>query len=205
MPQGATALSILAVCTANMCRSVRTAHLLNKHAGDLSLEIFSAGTETEPGEHACGAALRDPLTHRSQQLEKPLLDAADLVLVMEAAHRRYVMREAVLAHPKTFLMTEAGRLFPLVLAELERVLDGADSEWLHVPAEFASLSESARMLWFVSEAHEARQFFIEEDPDVIDTHGPGAVNHPDAYALIEANVNAILGSLRALSNKANVN
>ena len=191
-------VNVLAVCTANMCRSVHTELAIKRNAGDLPLSVSSAGVNTEPGEAACPEATSSPNTHRSRQIDDELVDAADLVLVMESTHKSRVVREHPRGRRKLFKVAEAGSLFPAVVAELGRVRGGAESEWLQVPADFDSLSHPARILWLVDEAHNAREYIVEEYEDMTDTHGVAGITHRGIYALIDQNLEKILGSLRAI-------
>ena len=192
-------LTVLAVCTANMCRSVRTELQIRNLGADLPLVVSSAGVHAEVGEAACTHATDSPLTHRSRQVEGDLIEDADLVLVMESSHKSWIVREHVRARRKIFKVAEAGRLFPTVVAELGRVRQGQESEWLQVPSGFEYLSHGARMLWLIDEAHNAREFLVQSDPDLTDTHGVPGVTHKGIYALLDQNLEVILGSLRSLN------
>ena len=140
-----------------------------------------------------------PQTHRSRQVEADLVEEADLVLVMESSHKSYVVREHVRARRKIFKVTEASRLFQAVVAELRQVRQGKESQWLQVPSGFEFLSHGARMLWLIDEAHNAREFLVQSDPDLTDTHGVKGVTHRGIYALLDQNLEVILGSLRSLN------
>jgi hypothetical protein len=182
-----------------MCRSVRTELQIRNLGADLPLIVSSAGVNAEVGEAACTHATDGPLTHRSRQVEADLIEDADLVLVMESSHKSYVVREHVRARRKVFKVAEASRLFQAVVAELARVRQGHESEWLQVPSGFEYLSHGARMLWLIDEAHNAREFLVQSDPDMTDTHGVPGVTHRGIYALLDQNLEAILGSLRSLN------
>ena len=192
-------LTVLAVCTANMCRSVRTELQIRNLGADLPLVVSSAGVAAEVGEAACTHATESPQTHRSRQVEADLVEEADLVLVMESSHKSYIVREHVRARRKIFKVTEASRLFQAVVAELRQVRQGKESQWLQVPSGFEFLSHGARMLWLIDEAHNAREFLVQSDPDLTDTHGVKGVTHRGIYALLDQNLEVILGSLRSLN------
>lgn len=94
-------LSVLFVCTANICRSayaqVRAEQLL---ADDPSIRVSSAGVygwENHPLDAAMAAEAlargADPSAFRSRPLRPALLSAADLVLTAEAAHRSVILRD----------------------------------------------------------------------------------------------------------------
>lgn len=182
-----------------MCRSVHTELYIQSQATDLPLEVSSAGVNTEPGEAACTHATSSPNTHRSRQIDDEIVDAADLVLVMESAHKSRVVREHARGRRKLFKVAEAASLFPTVLTEFGRVNAGDESEWLQVPANFDDLSHPARILWLVDEADNARDYIVAEYDDMTDTHGVPGVTHKGIYAQIDQNLEKILGSLRALT------
>lgn len=184
-----------------MCRSVHTELRIRENSQDLPLVVSSAGVNTEPGEAACREATSSPNTHRSRQIDDEIVDRADLLLVMESAHKSRIVREHPRGRRKMFMVAEAAWLFPKVLAELARVRAGEESEWLQVPAEFESLSHPARILWLVDEAHNAREYIVQDYDDITDTHGVPGVTHRGVYALLDQNLEKILGSLRALGTK----
>ena len=91
---------ILFICTGNTCRSPMAAgyfrHLLAK-AGRSDVEVISAGTFAGNGEPASAAAVQalreqgvDLSSHRSTPLTLALLQDADLIITLTAAHRRHV-------------------------------------------------------------------------------------------------------------------
>lgn len=80
---------------------------------DSEVRVISAGVWAEQGDRASTGAtivLRnrgiDMAAHRSQPLSLALLKAADIVLVMEEAHRRSIFHLAPEVLPKVFLLTE---------------------------------------------------------------------------------------------------
>ncbi len=107
---------ILFVCTGNSCRSplaeIAARRLLDRAApGDFA--VSSAGTNADPGGRASdGARLvarengLELERFRSGRLTPELLEAADLVLVMEPAHRSKVLSMQPLADTKTMLVGE---------------------------------------------------------------------------------------------------
>ncbi len=109
--------TILFVCTANICRSPMAA---GAHArpyresraglggpGALGGRLGRAG---QPGQHerGRGPAPRgiDLAEHRSQPLTYALLKEADIILVMEEAHRRSIFYMAPEVLAKVYLLTE---------------------------------------------------------------------------------------------------
>ena len=103
---------ILAVCTANMCRSPMAEALLRHHLAraGVAAEVSSAGL-MEPGHAAAPEVVEllserdlDASAHVSRRLSQPLIEGSDLVLAMARDH----LREAVLLAPRAF-----GRVFTL--------------------------------------------------------------------------------------------
>jgi protein-tyrosine-phosphatase len=109
--------TILFVCTANICRSPMAAGLMRDRIAKAGLgpevRVLSAGVWAEPGGRAstnASAVLRlrgvDLAEHRSQSVTHALLKEADIILVMEEAHRRSIFYMAPEALPRVFLLSE---------------------------------------------------------------------------------------------------
>jgi protein-tyrosine phosphatase len=109
--------TILIVCTANVCRSPMAAGILQKHIADRGLsdqvQVISAGVYAEPGFAASKEAIAtlrqrgmDIAGHRSQQITPDLLNRADLVLVMQEAHRRSIFYFGAQYLSKVYLLSE---------------------------------------------------------------------------------------------------
>lgn len=107
---------ILFVCTGNSCRSplaeILARRLLDRAAPG-GFAVSSAGTNADAGGRASdGARLvagengLELERFRSGRLTPELLEAADLVLVMEPAHRSKVLSIQPLADTKTMLLGE---------------------------------------------------------------------------------------------------
>lgn len=91
------AISVLFVCTANVCRSPFAERLTTASGGGM-LEASSAGTWAVDG-----LAMDDPMAaelalrgghadgFHSRRLTASMVDAADLVLVMGVQHRRFIL------------------------------------------------------------------------------------------------------------------
>lgn len=90
--------TILVLCTGNICRSPLGEILLRERLADRGgVVVQSAGTSALVGEGADPLAVEvarengmDLSGHRAQQATTPLLQAADLVLVMERVHADWV-------------------------------------------------------------------------------------------------------------------
>ncbi len=107
-------VDLLVVCTGNAARSVMAGCMLSylAEAEGIGLRVTTAGTHAVDGQPASvrtRTALEavKPLgdvtlsAHRSRQLKEADLDVADLVVVMEADHVRYVRRVHPGAAPRT--------------------------------------------------------------------------------------------------------
>ncbi len=107
---------ILFVCTGNTCRSPLAEALgksLFAEAGEEGWEARSAGLFAQEGTLASSGALEiarenglDLEAFQSRLLSSEILDAADLVLVMEPGHRTGVLNLSPLADTKTYLLGE---------------------------------------------------------------------------------------------------
>ena len=89
---------ILVVCVGNICRSPMAEALLRNGLGpDSAITVSSAGIGALVGfpaaEHAMELMRENGLDisdHRARQLDRDLIAAADLVLVMESGHKRAI-------------------------------------------------------------------------------------------------------------------
>ncbi len=107
-------MRILFVCTGNTCRSPLAEVIARKIAIERGLpevEVASAGTSAWEGAPASDGSLlvamerhMDLGPHRATLLSRPLVDAADLVLVMGPHHLDRV--EALGGAGKSYLLTE---------------------------------------------------------------------------------------------------
>lgn len=105
--------SILVVCVGNICRSPMAEGLLrralNPHGGGLA--VTSAGLDAVVGAPADAMACSlmeqggiDISPHRGRQLNRAMLRSADLVLVMEQAHKTELARLDPAVRGKVFLL-----------------------------------------------------------------------------------------------------
>ena len=118
-------MKVLFVCTANTCRSP-SAEALAQATGPGDVEFASAGTHARDGEPinpdmvAVLPADLDTSGFRSRRLTTALLEEADLVLTMEAAHRTVVLDD----HPgmvrKVFTLGQLATMIDRAPAGLAR-------------------------------------------------------------------------------------
>lgn len=121
-----------------MVAGIIRARLDAEGVGD-EVSVRSAGTYAEPGEQAY-APVRvvmkergiDLSRHRSQPVSTEMVQAADLIIVMEEAHRQSIFYLSPRALRKVFLLSElAGDSAPLIDAvgrpdrEVRRMIDQA--------------------------------------------------------------------------------
>ncbi|MCX6843749.1 MAG: hypothetical protein NTX53_15885 [candidate division WOR-3 bacterium] len=90
--------SVLVVCTGNSCRSPMASSALAEMLEGIPAFVYSAGTDAPVGGPATAMAVQvlreaglDLTRHRAQQFEPEMIEAADLVLVMEEYHRERVV------------------------------------------------------------------------------------------------------------------
>jgi protein-tyrosine phosphatase len=111
-------LTVLFVCTGNICRSPLAERLfIARSAPESAVLVRSAGVyalEGYPMDEASALALRelggDGRGHRAQYLNGSLIAAADLILGAEEAHRDTVLRLAPATMRRAFTMREFARL-----------------------------------------------------------------------------------------------
>ncbi|MGQ9707323.1 MAG: arsenate reductase/protein-tyrosine-phosphatase family protein [bacterium] len=90
--------SVLVVCTGNSCRSPIAAGILNAKLKGMPVLVGSAGVAAPVGRQATGFAIAvarelgvDIAGHRARQVEKDMIEQADLILVMEDGHRKWIL------------------------------------------------------------------------------------------------------------------
>lgn len=109
---------ILFVCTGNSCRSVMAEYLLRvllQRAGRDEIEVESAGVFAISGMGSTRETQRvlqdvgaDCSTHRTRMLTADMVEAADLIFVMESFQLEEVVRRAPAAKDKAHLLRRYG-------------------------------------------------------------------------------------------------
>jgi sulfate adenylyltransferase len=118
-------VKILFVCTANICRSPSAEALARAEAPE-GVEFSSAGTHAKDGQPinpdmvAVLPADLDTSAFRSRRLTTALLEDADLVVTMEAAHRTFVLDDHPAMFRKVFTLGQLARALGLAPAGLDR-------------------------------------------------------------------------------------
>lgn len=108
------AFRVLFVCTANICRSAY-ADVVARSWGSQGIEFASAGTHAltgDPIDPPMGNLAADRGNvgeHEAQQLNRELVESADLILAMASEHRRYILDEWPSAARKIFIIGHAAR------------------------------------------------------------------------------------------------
>lgn len=151
---GETMTTVLFVCTGNTCRSPMAHVLFQEVLGEAAsrFEVLSAGTHADDGDAAARSAVEvmadcglDLQSHRSTRLTQALVERADLLLTMTAAHKQFVLEVHPEAKSKTFTLKQfvgmqgdvedpfgAGTAaYESVAAELRRLLTMAAEKILH--------------------------------------------------------------------------
>jgi protein-tyrosine phosphatase len=117
--------TILLVCTGNLCRSPMAEGILKdqlrRNGKDSLYQVRSAGTWTRDGLSASALAVEameevglDISSHRTHHLNGEDVDQANLVVVMERAHKEALLTEFPAAARKTVLLSElTGELYDI--------------------------------------------------------------------------------------------
>jgi protein-tyrosine-phosphatase len=147
------ARSVLFVCTANRIRSPMAAALwrayVTDHYPEESWEIGSAGVWTADGLPALPLTIAimaerglDLRAHRSQVIDRALMDRYALVVVMERGHKEALQMEFPKAAERTFLLSElaAPQLAPI--AGVDDPVGGDAADYRRTATELAQLLEA---------------------------------------------------------------
>lgn len=180
-------ITVLFVCTANICRSPYAAAALRAQlAAPENFNIISAGARSEwleiVGEPACSqmpvpAGVVSADGHSATQLTVDMVRDADIIITFEAAHRAAVIALLPRAQLKTYTARQARRLADAVCAD----------QWPDAAPE-----PSGNALRDLSAARSWAPF--AEDQDVTDPHGDGV----EAHHVCALEIDDIVASLAAL-------
>ncbi|MCF6376242.1 hypothetical protein L2K70_01350 [Nocardioides KLBMP 9356] len=102
-------LSVLFLCTANICRSPAMEIIARDLAGDADVVFSSSGTHAHTG-HRMNPVQAATIPHldvsgfRSRRLKPEMVDEADLVLTAESIHRQHVLDDYAHHHRKIFTL-----------------------------------------------------------------------------------------------------
>ncbi|MGY1751787.1 arsenate reductase/protein-tyrosine-phosphatase family protein [Blastococcus sp. SYSU D01042] len=179
-----TGVSVLVVCTANICRSPVGERLLASRLGGSGVTVSSAGTLAlvgRPVDPPMAGLLADAgvpaQPFAARQVRADLLRDAGLVLTMTREHRAAVVAAAPATVRRTFLLTEAAAIAEAV----------ADAGW---PAEVAE-GPAARLAALPSLAGPHR-VPGGSGADVPDPYRRPAEDYLACFALIEAAVDRLV-------------
>lgn len=216
-----TPLTILTVCTANICRSPSAATLLRRSLEPRlpGITVASAGTAAIEGYLACdlssaligeyvatryptGPTNQDMSHHRSHRVTADDVQRADLILALDRSHRSALAQLSPRSRSKTFTLRQAAGASQVVT---EAMLKGS------LPEGAPPLPEGTtdRFRWWLAELDAHRAFSAPAPPsaparlvfdplDVPDPHVVGYQYHPLAVELIETGVSALADSLTAV-------
>jgi len=112
-------LSVLFLCTANICRSPAMEIIARDLAGDADVVFSSSGTHAHTG-HRMNAVQAATIPHldvsgfRSRRLKPEMLLGADLVLTAESIHRQHVLDDYPQLHRRLFTLGQ----FEAAIAEI---------------------------------------------------------------------------------------
>ncbi|WP_431806809.1 low molecular weight phosphatase family protein [Microbacterium paraoxydans] len=200
-PKGEAAprLTILTVCTGNICRSPLAEVMLRRSLEPLGVRVHSAGTHAlvghgmpEPAlELAANAGVEATVAtaHRARYLVEPILGDADLVLTMAREHRSHAVKMMPSVLRRTFTVRE--------FARLASTLSSADAR---AAADAAGDDPAARFAAVLRAVNDQRGLTpsLPEDDDVID---PYRRSH-ETYALSASQLTPALAEVERIVRDA---
>ncbi len=189
-------LTVLLVCTGNICRSALGERLGRAYLDDVlgedawRVRLISAGVGAVAGSgvHPDSALVLqglggDPADFRARQLVEDMAIDADLTLTMTRAHRREVLQRAPRALARTFTLREAADLASLVGGGVELSGEG--------------LADRARTLVREMGAARSRRPSSADD-DIRDPIGQPLEVHQEVGEAVAAALIPVLGRVAAL-------
>lgn len=180
-------IHILTVCTGNICRSPAAERLLAAGLGDAA-HVSSAGTAALPG-HPMDAAMVSLVEaagasadgFAARQLTPAMVQSADLILALTAAHRGQAVRLAPAVVRRSFTVLEFARIvgsqaFPALTVD----------------------SRPDRLREMVQQAAPRRMLGADgvTDDDVPDPFRRGPEVFASSFAMIRDAVDVIVGAVR---------
>jgi protein-tyrosine phosphatase len=183
------ALTVLAVCTGNICRSPAVETLL-RNVLDTSVTVHSAGTNAlvgrpiaEPmGELLTAAGFPPPADFAARQLTPDLIVGADLVLALTPRHRARVVESVPSAVRRTVTLAELGRLSSTL-----------------APGAVVGQDDAARLAALLPAALQERPRHVgrHHDDSVVDPYGRSAATYRRSYDQILDALTPVMAALRA--------
>jgi protein-tyrosine phosphatase len=171
---------VLFVCTANICRSPTAEYLARNRFGEDYWRFRSAGflpSGRIPSDTLVQALAEldiDAREHRSYQLDRASIAAADLLLTMEGSHVRQATEIESSAYPKTVPLREAAMML---------------EDW---DGSIATIEE---LRWEIARERDPGSY-LGEDWDVDDPYGRSLRVYRRTVAEIGDLVDIVLGRLR---------
>ena len=165
--------SVLFVCRANQFRSPLAAALFLKRLGSAhracEWQVGSAGTWTDPGLPAAPSAVKiaeklglpGVKSHLTQQVSQQLLDAYDLILMMEMGQLEAVASEFHTVFGRSMLLSEAADGIPYDIPDPVDSANDADD----VVSELRMLIDRGgdKIIKLAETLHEARNIMGEHE------------------------------------------
>lgn len=177
---GARPYRVLFVCTANICRSAYAAAVARQLV-PAGVEVASAGVKALVGEPMDPPMARlvgdrgDPSPHRARQLTRDLMTQSDLIITMDADHRRYILDEWPQLGRKAFVIGSVAR-------------------------EMARLPENVTFDTLID--HLWRHRSAQADDGVPDPYRRGDEAALAAAGTIDRHLDAIVSGLKTLSDRS---
>ncbi|MFM7030069.1 MAG: hypothetical protein ACKOWK_03260 [Micrococcales bacterium] len=183
-------MKLLFVCTGNICRSPVAEQMfrqmLQAHAITEDIEVFSAGTAAMVGSgtHPQSLASLEKLGYAAEaspaaQLTAEKVEAADLILTSEVAHRAAVVELSVRANRYVFTLKEFANLAEYERESRDQALTGGTLR--------ERLAETITLRGFASPS---------DDLDIEDPWGLSSEHFETVATETESNLQRIIGWLK---------
>lgn len=181
-------LTVLAVCTGNICRSPAVETLL-RSVLDPSVTVASAGTRAlvgrpvdQPMAELLTAGGFPPADFAARQLTSALVDQADLVLALTPEHRARVVESVPSAVRRTVTVRELGRLCSTL-----------------TPGAVSGQDDAARLATLLPAAllERPRHAGRPHDDDVVDPYKRSTATYRRCYDQILDALTPVMAALRA--------